>query len=259
MTKQEILQYVLDTPHNTNITILEQKIDEYVGENSSASGGEKILYMDAELLNAGGEYPVDADDYTTAVIPAEATFVSLEAFANLTNLDTLIINGNCEFEVFEEYDNHSKTTVPYNTITKNRIPVRKLIVQNRTESVPAYFMRSIGPLLEIVVPCPIARYAFTTCSWIRKMDLDGVTSIGERAFEYCAGLIDVTIPESVTSIEDCAFFGCTNMKSITIPASVTYMGSDVFLASGVETIRGYAGSAAETFANEKGYTFEVIE
>lgn len=54
-----------------------------------------------------------------------------------------------------------------------------------------------------------------------------VTSIGERAFEYC-GLTSVTIPNSVTSIGWNAFFACRNLTSVTIPEGVTSIGSMAF-------------------------------
>ena len=50
---------------------------------------------------------------------------------------------------------------------------------------------------------------------------DGVTSIGDSAFEGCTGLTSVTIPNGVTSIGDSAFYGCTSLTSVTIPNSVT--------------------------------------
>ena len=49
---------------------------------------------------------------------------------------------------------------------------------------------------------------------------DGITRIGEWAFQDCACLTAVTIPDSVTEIGDYAFERCTALKSIIIPESV---------------------------------------
>lgn len=56
----------------------------------------------------------------------------------------------------------------------------------------------------------------------------GITSIGERAFEYCSGLTSVTIPSGVTSIGERAFEGCSGLTSVTIPSSVTSIGRRAF-------------------------------
>ena len=47
-----------------------------------------------------------------------------------------------------------------------------------------------------------------------------VTSIGDFAFESCASLKSITIPEGVTSIGYCAFYDCKSLTRITIPSSV---------------------------------------
>ena len=57
---------------------------------------------------------------------------------------------------------------------------------------------------------------------------NGVTSIGERAFDSCLNLTSITIPNSVTSIENSAFEDCTGLTSITIGNNVTSIGSFAF-------------------------------
>ena len=57
---------------------------------------------------------------------------------------------------------------------------------------------------------------------------DGVTSIGQGAFEWCHSLTSITLPDSVTSIGECAFFGCKKLTSVTLPDSVTSIGKGSF-------------------------------
>ena len=57
---------------------------------------------------------------------------------------------------------------------------------------------------------------------------DSVTSIGDRAFNYCHNLFGVTIPDRVTSIGGGAFESCISLASVTIPDSVTSIGNFAF-------------------------------
>ena len=57
---------------------------------------------------------------------------------------------------------------------------------------------------------------------------DGLTTIGNYAFQNCSGLTSVTIPNSVTSIGDFAFLGCKGLTSVAIPNSVTSIGGAAF-------------------------------
>ena len=61
---------------------------------------------------------------------------------------------------------------------------------------------------------------------------EGVTSIGDWAFDDCSSLTSVTIPESVTSISDHAFYGCSSLTNVTIPDSVTSIGDGAFSGCG---------------------------
>jgi uncharacterized repeat protein (TIGR02543 family) len=57
-----------------------------------------------------------------------------------------------------------------------------------------------------------------------------VTSIGDDAFNFCASLTSISIPDGVTSIGNSSFFHCESLSSITIPDSVTSIGNDTFEA-----------------------------
>ncbi len=57
---------------------------------------------------------------------------------------------------------------------------------------------------------------------------DGITSIGDNAFNGFINLTSITIPNSVEGIGSYAFKGCSGLTSITIPNSVTGIGASVF-------------------------------
>ena len=57
---------------------------------------------------------------------------------------------------------------------------------------------------------------------------NGVTSIGDYAFDNCTSLTRIEIPSSVTSIGREAFEKCERLTSIEIPSSVTSIGWNAF-------------------------------
>ncbi|MDL2257608.1 leucine-rich repeat domain-containing protein [Eubacteriales bacterium OttesenSCG-928-K08] len=70
--------------------------------------------------------------------------------------------------------------------------------------------------------------------------IDGmpVTRIGEWAFSgWEEGLTSVTIPEGVTHIGESAFDKCFDLKNVSIPESVVYIGAD----SGIPIPSGHSG------------------
>ena len=50
---------------------------------------------------------------------------------------------------------------------------------------------------------------------------EGVSSIGESAFQYLSSLERIYIPDSVTKIEKYTFTNCTSLSEITIPKGVS--------------------------------------
>ncbi len=85
---------------------------------------------------------------------------------------------------------------------------------------------------------------------------DGITSIGEMAFNNCKALESVDIGNTVKIIGDDAFFRCETIKEIVLPDSVTSIGEgafswcfaleDITLSQNLETIGDEAFSYCES-------------
>ena len=106
----------------------------------------------------------------------------------------------------------------------------------------------------------IGDYAFDNCYSLASITIpDGVTSIGGYAFDNCYSLASITIPDGVTSIGSYAFYFCYSLASITIPDGVTSIEEYAFnscssLASitipdGVTSIGGYAFDSCYSLAS----------
>jgi len=94
----------------------------------------------------------------------------------------------------------------------------------------------------------IGNYAFEYCESLESITIPAsVTSIGEGAFRYCSNLVSINLPESVTGIGDYAFYGCYSLGSITLPDGVTSIGKSTFY---------YCGSLTEinVDSNNPAYT-----
>lgn len=75
----------------------------------------------------------------------------------------------------------------------------------------------------------IGNYAFDGCEGLTSINIpDSVTTIGDGAFENCSNLTSITIPNSVTSIGENAFSDCINLDNISIPDNVTFIGEYAF-------------------------------
>lgn len=79
----------------------------------------------------------------------------------------------------------------------------------------------------------IGNYAFDNFDSLTSVTIgDSVTTIGNGAFRSCGSLTSVTIPNSVTSIGASAFSSCTGLTSVAIPDSVTTIGNSAFSSTG---------------------------
>lgn len=126
----------------------------------------------------------------------------------------------------------------------------------------------------------IEEYAFDGCENLSNVSLpDSITEIEDCTFYNCESLKTIDIPDSVLKIEDRAF-DYSGLTSIEIPSSVNYIGRSSFYCRYLETvtiknklcniyddketfysgttIRSYADSTAQYYAEKYSRNFEVI-
>ena len=129
--------------------------------------------------------------------------------------------------------------------------------------------------------------AFSSSSLSEIKFNEGLETIGNSAFDTWGGFKKITLPSTVKSIGDKCFNSCKPYdielndglervgkqaficefanQSVKIPASVTEIGEYAFGYTFWKekaenfTIYGYRGTAAETYANENGFTFIPLD
>lgn len=92
MTKQEIIDYVMHTPYNTNKQILSLMLDELEAEMTGGNIDKIIDKSITEIINGSGAVSdssfQDCEDLTKADFP-EATYIGSYAFNGCTNLTSI--------------------------------------------------------------------------------------------------------------------------------------------------------------------------
>ena len=113
-----------------------------------------------------------------------------------------------------------------------------------------------GTSADVIIPdgvTEIGDSAFQDCSSLSSMVIpEGVTSIGMAAFKGCSSLSRIEIPSSVTSIGEGAFSNCTSLTSIAVPDSVTSIGIRAFY--GCTSLMSIV--IPDSITSIKNYTFD---
>ena len=131
----------------------------------------------------------------------------------------------------------------------------------------AFTFNGCTSLTQITIPETVTSIEYCAFSGTGLTSVDipaSVKKIANQAFYICESLETITLHEGLTFVDSMAFTGCTSVKEISLPRSLTTIGNNAFgyanWSNKVDgfTIHGYAGTAAETYATENGFTFVPI-
>jgi len=200
------------------------------------------------------------------VMPDSVIEISENAFSGCVNLADLVLSQNIEYIDYGAFYNTAwlnnqpdgiiyvgKTLFKYKG---EMLEKTSIVVKDGTKCIASAAFTGCTSLVDITIPDSVARIGLVALSGTAWYDnqpdgvvyagkvayeykgtmpentsiiiKDGTKGIGERAFEFCSGLMSITIPDSVTSIGRSAFSRCEGLKSITIPDNLSSIGDSVF-------------------------------
>lgn len=85
--------------------------------------------------------------------------------------------------------------------------------------------------IEIKIPnsvTTIKEEALALCVKLKRINLTGVTEVGEKAFYMCSGLEFVQFGDDLDYIGDEAFYGCSNLSNVYFKGESPEFGKNVF-------------------------------
>ena len=91
---------------------------------------------------------------------------------------------------------------------------------------------------------------------------NGVTTIGNYAFQYCTNLVSASMPETVQSIGSASFVGCAKLSGLTIPSSVQTLPTAAFNGCDVlwtEWYRALANLSVNGGGSSSGGNVEPVD
>lgn len=108
----------------------------------------------------------------------------------------------------------------------------RMVFTRALTEIPAYSFMNQSNLESISLPesvTEIQMAAFSQTEGLRRIEMPGVTVIGNNAFEYSGLSGTLDLPESLERIEKFAFCQCKSIEVLIIPENVSWIGEGAFL------------------------------
>lgn len=118
--------------------------------------------------------------------------------------------------------------------------LREVVLGDRLVSIANGAFERCAALETIEFPSSlrsIGNRAFDGCKALARVDLKGVTTVGEEAFEKCSSLAEIDFGSGELTLGYSAFAECVALQALAIPATVTEIGQYAFYdCNGLESV-----------------------
>ena len=209
---------------------------------------------------------------TEIIIPDSVTEIGDYAFANCESATNISIPNTISVLpkfVFEDCKSLTSIEIP-DSITKIDTAaflgcenLQSIEIPDSVTEIKNLVFQHCSSLTDIKLSDKLkalGSHAFYCCDKLETVEIPStITKIDSGVFRRCKNLTEVILPDTIQSIGSFAFRECTSLRSITIPKETTIV-DDAFMNANPELVMyGYTNSPAQTYAEEKGFTFIPLD
>ncbi len=201
----------------------------------------------------------------------KVTSIGDNAFQNCTSLKNITLSPETEYinsyafsncDALENIVIPDKVTVIYNNAFSDCDKLSSVTLSKTLRSIDSNAFNNCDSLTAIKIPDSVETIgdrAFYGCEKLADVNMgNGVSRLYSEAFRLCPALTKIVLSNNLTSIPEYAFADCTKLTDVTIYPGVTEIATNAFSYPAKTTMRGLKGSYAETYADDRGMTFETI-